>query len=179
MFLTRLIASLAEFTLSIVLSVFIVYWSYKSFVRFTTDYDAEEEIRRGNVAVALLMSSLMFGAALILQQSIYPVVSIVTVSMTGGESAGGLLRLAACALGHLVLGFLLAVGCMEFALRFFARLSREIDEHAEVRKGNVAVAVLMSSVILVIALFLQQGVGTLNKSLIPQPKLGELSLPPL
>ena len=175
MFLTRLIVSLAEFGLSIVLAVFVVFWSYKSFVKFTGAYDAEGEIARGNVADAVLMAALMAGASLILQQSIYPVVSIITLGMTSGGPAGyAPASLAAYAAGHLVFGFLLSIGCVQLSLRFFQLLNRDLDDEDQIRKGNVAVAVLMAAVILVISLFMQQGVGSLSKSLIPQPKLGVL-----
>ncbi|MFH1724141.1 MAG: DUF350 domain-containing protein [Elusimicrobiota bacterium] len=177
MFWTRLLISLAEFGLSIVLSVFIVFWSYKSFVRFNTAFDAEAEIRKGNVAVSVLMASLMAGAALIMRQSIYPVVSIITVGVMGrGGAEHGVLALAAYALGHLVLGFLLSVGCVQIALKLFQVLTRDLDEEVEIGRGNTGVALIMGAVILIVAMFMQQGVSSLSKSLIPQPKLGVLRM---
>ena len=175
MFWTRIILGLVEFGLSLSLSLFIVYWSYKSFVRVNREhFDAQREIYKGNVAVAILMSGLMYAASLILRESVYPVVSIVTLGFTsGGEGGRILLLLAACAIGHLVLGFFLAVGCVQVALKAFEFLSAEIHEDEEIGKGNVAVAVLMASVVIIIALFMQQGVSTLGKSLIPQPTLGD------
>jgi len=177
MFFTRLVISLVEFGLSLFLSVFIVFWSYKSFVRFNTSYDAEAEIYKGNTAVAVLMAALMYAAALIMKESIYPVVSIVTVGLTDhGQGGRGILTLGACAVGHLILGFLLSVGCVELSLKFFELLSREIDEEREIARGNVAVSVIMAAVVVIIAMFMQQGVGALGKSLIPQPTLGALRM---
>ncbi|OGR57848.1 MAG: hypothetical protein A2X36_01680 [Elusimicrobia bacterium GWA2_69_24] len=175
MFWVRLLISLVEFSLSIVLSVLVVYSSYKGFVRLNTAFDAEVEIRKGNVAVAVLMASLMYGAALIMRESIYPVTSIVTVGFMGG-GGHGFPALAAYAFGHLILGFILSVGCVQIALRFFNILSGSIDEEEEIGRANVAVAVLMGAVILVVSLFMQQGVSSLTKSLIPQPKLGTLRM---
>jgi len=175
MFWTRLLISLAEFGLSILLSVFVVYWSYKSFIRMNTAFDAEAEIRKGNVAVAVLMASLMYGAALIMRESIYPVTSIITVGLTGG-GGHGFFTLAAYAFGHLILGFLLSIGCVQIALKFFGMLTRDLDEEGEIARGNTAVAVIMGSVVIIIALFMQQGVSSLTKSLIPQPKLGTLRM---
>ncbi|MFA5139459.1 MAG: DUF350 domain-containing protein [Elusimicrobiota bacterium] len=175
MFWTRIILGLVEFGLSLGLSIFIVYWSYKSFVRVNRErFDAQQEIYKGNVAVAILMAGLMYAASLILQESIYPVVSIVTLGFTCGGEEGGrsILSLVAYGLGHLVLGFFLAVGCVQVALKAFELLNAGLDEGKEIGKGNVAVAVLMASVVIIIALFMQQGVSTLEKSLIPQPTIG-------
>ena len=177
MFWTRLIISVAEFCLSLVLSIVVVFWSYKSFVRVNTAYDAEEEIRKGNLAVAVLMASLTFAAALVMRETIYPVVSILTVGLTGSEDAShGFFSLLAYAAGHLVFGFLLSVGTVQIALKMFERLTFSIDEDSEIGRGNTAVAVIMGSVVLIVAMFMQQGVGAVSKSLIPQPKLGTLRM---
>jgi len=177
MFLTRLTISLVEFALTLLLAVFIVYWSYRSFVRFNRGYDAEKEIYKGNTAVAILMASLMYGAAIIMRESIYPVISIVTVGFTDqGEGGRSLLTLGAYAVGHLVLGFLLSVGCVQLSLKFFELLNRGLDEGREIARGNVAVSVIMAAVVIIMATFMQQGVGALGKSLIPQPTLGQLRM---
>ncbi|MFH2204651.1 MAG: DUF350 domain-containing protein [Elusimicrobiota bacterium] len=177
MFWTRLTISLIEFLLSALLAVFITFWSYRSFDRFNHAYNAQEEIYKGNVAVAILMAALMYGAALIMRESIYPVISIVTVWFTGDAEGGhSLLLMAGYAFGHLVFGFLLSVGCVQLAMKLFGWLNREIDENEQIASGNVSVAIIMSAVILIVSMFMQQGVGALTKSLIPQPKLGVLRM---
>ena len=105
MFWKHLIISLIEFALSFSIAIFIVYWSYKSFIRVNTAFDAQKEIYKGNVAVSILLASLMYATALIMRESIYPVISIVTVGLTGGEGGHGFLLLTAYAVGHLLLGF--------------------------------------------------------------------------
>lgn len=177
MFWKRLILSLAEFGLSLGLSIFVVFWSYKSFVRANDGYDAEAEIRKGNTAVALLIAALTFSAALVMRETIYPVVSILSLGLTGSEDAShGVITLLAYAAGHLLLGFLLSVGTVQVALKTFNHLNRELDEDVEIARGNTAVAVIMSAVVVIVAMFMQQGVGAVTKSLIPQPKLGTLRL---
>ena len=177
MFWTRLAISLIEFFLSALLAVFITFWSYRSFDRFNHCYDAQKEIYKGNVAVAVLMAALMYGTAMIMRESIYPVIGIVTVWFTSdGESARSLFTMVSYALGHLIFGFLLSIGCVQMAMRLFGWLNRGIDEDKEIAKGNVSVAVIVSAVILIVSMFMQQGVGALTKSLIPQPELGTLRI---
>lgn len=177
MFWTRLVISLAEFALSLGLSIFVVFWSYKSFVHANDAYDAEAEIRKGNNAVAILIAALTFSAALVMRETVYPVVSILSLGLTGSEEAShGVVTLLAYAAGHLVLGFLLSVGTVQVALKTFSRLNRGHDEDKEIGRGNTAMAVIMASVVVIVAMFMQQGVGSVTKSLIPQPKLGTLRL---
>lgn len=174
MFWTRIILSLAEFGLTFFLAVFVVYWSYKSFDKINTRFDAQREIYDGNVAVAVLMAAMMYATALIMRNSIYPVISILTLAITSGGEGRSFFSLGCYAAGHLVFGFLLAVGCVQFAMKFFSRLNRDVDEVTQIKKGNTAVAVIMGAVIIIVSLFMEQGVSSLTKSLIPQPQLGEL-----
>ncbi len=177
MFITRLILSLAEFGLSIFLSLLVIFSSYKGFLWMSPQMDAEAEVHKGNVAVAIMLASLMAGSALIMRQSIYPVVSILMVGLTG-ESGGawGALRLAGYAAGHLAFGFLLSVACVQISLKAFEKLTGDLDEEEAIRKGNVAVAVLLAAVVLILSTYMEQGVSALTKSLIPQPKLGGLRI---
>jgi uncharacterized membrane protein YjfL (UPF0719 family) len=174
MFWTQIAISLTEFLLTIFLAVFVVYWSYKSFDKINASFDAQKEIYKGNTAVATLMAALMFATARIMRESIYPIISIIQVGVT--SEGHGIVKLAAYAVGHLFFGFLLAVGCVQFAMKFFSRLNNDINEIEQIQKGNLAVAVIMGSVIVIVALFMEEGVSALTKSLIPQPELGELRI---
>ena len=137
MFWTRLVVSLAEFILSLGLSIFVVFWSYKSFIHANDTYDGEAEIRKGNTAVAILIAALTFSAALVMRETIYPVVSILSLGLSGaGGEEHGLLTLMAYAAGHLVLGFLLSVGTVQVALKTFTRINRELDEDAEIGRAS-------------------------------------------
>ena len=61
-------------------------------------------------------------------------------------------------------------------MRLFGWLNAKIDEDEQIKKGNISVAVIMSAVILIVSMYMEQGVGGLTKSLIPQPELGELRM---
>lgn len=175
MFTTRLIVSLTEFFLSVFLSIFMVFWSYKSFAQAQTAYDAEAELKRGNVAVAILLASLMVAASLIMKKSLYPVTSSITVYLTSPADAGvPLWKLVLYCLGHLVFGFVITVSSIEFSLRLFERLSTRFDEDQEIARGNSAIAIVMAGVVLVTSSYLQEGVSSLTKTLIPRPALGQL-----
>ena len=52
----------------------------------------------------------------------------------------------------LVIALILAIGAVGLSLWLFTRLTTDLDEWAELRDGNSAVAILMAGVILAIAL---------------------------
>ncbi len=177
MFTTRLIVSLAEFFLSVFLSIFMVFWSYKSFIQVTTEYDVEQELKKGNTAVAILLASLMVASSLIMQKSMYPVTSSITIYLTASaDEAVPLWKILGYCLGHLFFGFVITVATIELSLRIFNKLSTNIDEDAEVARGNTAVAIVMAGVVLVTSTYLQEGVSSLTKSLIPRPSLGQMRI---
>lgn len=180
MFWTRLIVSSVELVLSVLLAVFVVFWSYRSFARVTKAYSVDEELKKRNVAVAIVLTSLMIATSMLMHESVYPVTSIVTLYLTSrGDAAVGFWRILVYCAGHLVLGFLLSIGSVELALRLFEKLvsgTEGMDEDAELKKGNTAVAVVMAGVVLVTAFYLQQGISGLTKTLIPQPSLGQIRI---
>ena len=56
MFTTRVLLSLAELLGMIVVSGVIIEVIYRIFLKANPDFDMEEELRRGNVAVGVLMA---------------------------------------------------------------------------------------------------------------------------
>lgn len=173
--MTKLILAFAEFFLSFGLSALVIILTYRGFLRLMPHMDGEEEIRKGNAAVAIMLGSLMIGAALILQQAVYPVVGILMVSLTSeGLGPKDYLLMAGYALGHLVFGFLVSVGCVLLALKFFEKLTGAMEEDKEIRKGNVPIAIVLASVVLVLSMFMKEGVSAMTKTLIPEPQLGSL-----
>jgi len=53
----------------------------------------------------------------------------------------------------------------------FIRLTRSIDEFAEIKKNNHAVGIFLSAFIISIALIIKPGVGKLLKGIVPFPEV--------
>ncbi|MDP2866526.1 MAG: DUF350 domain-containing protein, partial [Elusimicrobiota bacterium] len=65
MFNTRLIVSVFEFFLAVVMSGFIISLTYRVFIKANPDFDMEEEIKKGNAAVGTLVAAILFSASMI------------------------------------------------------------------------------------------------------------------
>ena len=57
MFTTRVLVSFFEFMLSVVMSGFVIYLTYRIFIKANPDFDMEVEIKKGNVAVGTLVGA--------------------------------------------------------------------------------------------------------------------------
>ena len=177
MFNTRVIVSLFEFTLAVAMSGVIIALTYKIFVRANPDFNMEEEIKKGNVAVGTLMAAILFAASMILQRGMGAVVSMFRLYISSpGESPLSFGTLALICLAHLGLSMVLAVITISVTLRLFGRLDKSLHAGKELQKGNMAVGILLSGVVLVAALYVGEGVSSISKAMVPQPSIGRIEI---
>lgn len=177
MFGQQVIVSLFEFIFTVVMSALGVYVNYRVFVGVNPDYDSEEELKNGNVAVAILLGAILLASGLIIQRGIYPVVSLVRLYVTSPlDQSLAWYQVLLYGLAHLVMSFALAVLTISWTLRFWGRMTTRIQEGKELKRGNVAIGIILASVVIVVSLFIGEGVSSLSKSLIPQPSIGRVKV---
>ncbi len=177
MFNTRVIVSLFEFSLAVAMSGLIIALTYKVFIRANPDFDMEAEIKKGNTAVGVLMAAILLSASMIVQKGMGAVVSMFRLYISSpGESQLGLGKLTLLCLGHLGISMLLAVITISVTLRLFGRLDKSLHAGKELQKGNLAVGILLSGVVLVAALYVGEGVSSISKAMVPQPSIGRIEI---
>ena len=166
--------SLFEFVLTAALSVLVVYVVYRLLIVTNTDYDAEEEIKKDNKGVAMLLAGLVLAGGLMVREGIYPVMNIVRLYFTTPAPEFAAWQMLLLALGHLVLVFVIATFTLSLSLRFWGRLTPHVQNGEELKRGNFSVGIVLTGVVLVVALFMGEGISRLTKSLIPQPSMGQV-----
>jgi len=171
--------SFGELLVTILMAVLTVYVTMRALIKANTDFDEDEEINKGNLAVGLLVASLMLAAANMMHQAFKPVADTIHMALTSplaGEETDW--KLGIYAVANLALAFFIVVTTLSFSLRVFGRLARTKDTRPgkELFKENVAMGVILSSVVLIVSLFVGEGVGALSKALIPQPSVGRLQM---
>jgi uncharacterized membrane protein YjfL (UPF0719 family) len=171
---TSVALALFEFLLSAGLGLLVVYVNYRLFIATNKDYDAEDEMNKNNLGVAILLAALVVSAGLIVREGVYPVTNLVRLYFTSPVAYVNAWQLALLIVGHLGLVFVIAVYTISLTLRFWGRLTPKVAEGAELKRGNVAVGVVLAGVVAVMALFISDGVSRLTKSLIPQPSIGHV-----
>ena len=174
---TRVLVSVFEFVLAVLMSGLVIYITYRIFIKANPDFDMEEEIKNGNVAVGTLMAAILFSASMILQKGMGSVVSMFRLYMSApGENNLGLGKLILLSFGHLSISMLAAVITISVTLRLFGRLGRTLHAGKELQKGNLAIGILLASVVVIACLYVGEGVSAVSKALVPQPSIGEIEI---
>jgi uncharacterized membrane protein YidH (DUF202 family) len=76
------------------------------------------------------------------------------------------------AAGHLLIALSTGIAVIAVGVRTFMRLTRGIDELREIRDGNMAPALMIAVLIVVVAVLVSPGLQTLLDGILPLPELG-------
>ena len=178
MFLMRVVVSLFEFVLAVVMSGLVIYTTYRIFIKANPDFDMEQEIKKGNVATGLLVGTILICASTFLEKGMSSVVGMFRLYATApGAAPIPIWEMVLLGVAHLALSMFLAVLTISITLRLFGRLSADrMQEGKELQKGNVAMGILLSSVVIVATIYVSGAVGSLSKALVPQPSIGHIEV---
>ncbi len=136
-----------QLVLAVVMSALAAYLGVWVFSKSTPGLDEWAELRKGNPAVGIVMAAVVAGVAIILR----PALQVVTLQLDTGATLEVLWKLFAQAL-LVAVGLVLSLVVIAFSLWLFTRLTGDLDEWAEIGKGKVGVAALLTGVIIATAL---------------------------
>jgi uncharacterized membrane protein YjfL (UPF0719 family) len=148
----QIFVSVVQIVVAVVLAAVASYLGLILFNRATRYLDEWAELRKGNAAMGFVLGSIIVGIALILRPAL-------TVPLTGDTGARlyPALALLIQSVGILV-GLVLALSAIIFAVWLFDRLTGQIDELAELQRGNMAVAAVLVGVILSVSLLMARAI---------------------
>lgn len=135
-----------QLLLAVALSALAAYLGVWVFNRSTPNLDEWAELRKGNAAVGVVMGAVVVGIAIILR----PALSAVSLRPDVGMTLQVVWRLLV-QVAQVFVGLVLSLGVIAFSLWLFTRLTGELDEWAEIAKGNLGVAALLAGVIIATA----------------------------
>ncbi len=159
MAMESIIIGIVQLIIAVILAVVSLYIGFAMLSRMTGKIDEEKELAKGNVAVGILVASIFVSIAIVIQSG------VAGVSIGLRSAVDGNIYSLIVSIIQLVLGMILAVAGIYLSLNIFDKLTKEIDEFEEIRKGNVAVALEMAGVIIAVALIIQSGVLGITSSL--------------
>jgi uncharacterized membrane protein YjfL (UPF0719 family) len=176
MFTTRVVASLFDFGLMVVMSAFVIALTYRIFVKANPDFHMGTEIKKGNVAVGVLMAAILISASYILMAGTESSINMFRMHMLAPSEDESILRILGLIVAHLSISMMLAVVSISVTLRMFGRLERELRAGKELQAGNLAVGILLGAVVLISSMYVREGVSALSKALTPQPSIGRIQI---
>jgi uncharacterized membrane protein YjfL (UPF0719 family) len=148
----QLVVSAAQILVAVILAAVASYLGLLLFNRATRHLDEWAELRRGNAAMGLVLGSIILGIALILR----PTLTVPPMSDTGARLYPVLALLVQAA--GILIGLVLALSAIVFAVGLFDRLTGQIDELAELQRGNLGVAAVLVGVILAVSLLMAEAI---------------------
>ncbi|MFH1442429.1 MAG: DUF350 domain-containing protein [Candidatus Micrarchaeota archaeon] len=138
--------------LAIVFAVAAQYLAIKIFDRMTSKIDEMEELKKGNAAVGVVLASVILSVALIVSSGVEAVVPVEFTMLLvdfWSKLLWGVLSL--------MVAVAFAVVSQFIALRVFDSMTEGIDEQKELKRGNMAIAILLAAVIFATALIIRAG----------------------
>ena len=151
---------LVQLLIAIILAVVALYIGFSTFSHITKGMDEKQELAKGNVAVGIIIAAVFFAIAIVVQSGI----AGISIGITNAL-AGDWISLIAAFI-QLILGIILAIVAIYIALNILDRLTKGIDEYGELKKGNVAVTLMMAGVIVSTAIIIQSGVIGITSAII-------------
>jgi len=166
MLLVNAVIGLLQLIIAIVFAVIALYIGISVFGKVTGDIDGQKELAKGNVAFGIVVAAIFVAIAVVVQSGVSGIsIGIGKATALGLTSVDGLVAIGVACV-QLILGILLAIGAIYLALNVLDKLTKGVEEFAELKKGNVAVALEMAGVIIAVALIIQSGIGGITTALI-------------
>jgi len=175
--LSAIAAGLVAYGLSVVASVVLVFLTYRLNTLLTSRIEEERLLASGHRSIAIALGSILLSQAILLRHAVFPIMAVVRDLFLAPLSLrAALWVLAQCALFFTLIA-LLALGSVALAGWLFTRMTGALQEHAEILKDNLAVAIFFGFVLLSITLIVNEGLEDLSRSLIPYGRTGILRIP--
>jgi uncharacterized membrane protein YjfL (UPF0719 family) len=136
------------------------------------DSGHEKALLRSNSAAGTLHAASLLSLGLLAQNAVRATFDAIDLTIRSVPiPLSSLLKLFAFATGHVVLTLLVGVGVLASGVWLFGRMTPGIDELKEVDRGNVAAALVLGAILIVLALLTAPGLQSALEQLIPFPSL--------
>lgn len=163
LFLIELGFALFTIVLGIIFSMASVYLAIRVYDRITEGIDEIQELKKGNIAVGLLLGAIIYGIANIVSAGVGNLTKLLSFdTISGSATASAVLINLILGIAQLVVSILVAVISIYVALRVLDGITSEINEMIEIKKGNIAVAIVMVAVIIAVSLVVSPSLAYLT-----------------
>jgi uncharacterized membrane protein YjfL (UPF0719 family) len=140
--------------------------------RFSGFESVDACLRGGNAAMGIILAGAIIAMGLMTQHAVTGTFGALDLVRHQADQLADVLWMLLYAALHIAAALLMGTAVLVFGIRSFMRLTRGIDEVAQIREGNLASALVLAAVTVVLALLAQQGLQTMLDALLPLPALG-------
>lgn len=159
--------ALLEIALTITISVVVFFVSYKILKML---FFKNEDISGENIAFTIFTSGIFLSLGLILSEILPSISNVIRLSTTQFEVIDAF-EIAKYSGLYLFIGFIIAVIINSAVFLLFSVLTKNVNEFKEIQRNNIAVAILVVSILISITLIAKDSIALLISSLIPYPEV--------
>jgi len=156
--------AVAQLTVGLLLAIGSVYLGIWMFDKLTDGIDEMKEIKKGNVAVAILLGAIILSIASVVEGGVQGLTQSIIPGLAPMELAAAIL----IGVVNLIMGVILAVLAIYVAVSILDKITVGIDEFKELKRGNIAVAIMMSAVVFAVSIVIRGAVMSMASVLSPQ-----------
>ena len=138
--------------------------------------DLNESLRENNWAVGISLAAAITSIGILIEPAINGTFSALQLLSYTAEHWMDVAWVVLYAIVHVVAALLLGALVISLGTQIAVRLTPDIDEIEEIRKGNISCALLMAAIMLTLALLSQEGLQMVLDGMLPMPTLGRDSI---
>lgn len=157
--------AIIEIIISIVMTVVIVFVSYKMLQRL---FFPKETLDSQHMAFTIFTCGIVISIGLILSEIVPSITNIIRLSASQPKAIDTL-KIAEYSGLYLLIGFVMAVFINLSVFLLFSVLTKGVNEFKEIKKNNIAVASLVASLLLSITFIVKDSIALLISALVPYP----------
>ena len=159
--------SLIEIILSIIITVVIIYTTYKILKWL---FFREHDLRGNNLAFTIFTSGVILSTGIILSAILPSITNIIRLSTTQIEVVETSTIILYSGL-YLLIGFVVSVLINTSVFFLFSILTTGVDEFKEIKNNNISVSILVVTILISITIILKDSIALLISSLVPYPQV--------
>ncbi|MFH1520524.1 MAG: DUF350 domain-containing protein [Candidatus Micrarchaeota archaeon] len=147
----HLILAIVKIAAAIALSANAAYVGMSLLDKITPSIDEWKEIKKGNVAVGVLYGAAILSLILLVEPQIFDFVNAIDFSLPAQYLLAGLVF----AMANYFVAIMIGVIVIYLSIHIIDHITPDLEEFKELKKGNVAVALIMAVVLIAIAFALR------------------------
>jgi uncharacterized membrane protein YjfL (UPF0719 family) len=168
-----LVVGLLKALFGIVIGAAGIWAASRALHRLIGSGSLDDSQKEGNLAIGILKGGSLIALGLLLQHAVISTFTAMDLMYRDAEiNAVAVRRIATYALIHVSVSVVVGACVLALGTLLFTKLTRNVDEMAEIRNGNAAPAIVLAAVMVVLAIMTAPGLEMALEGLIPMPELG-------
>jgi len=161
--------SIIEIVISLFFGVTLLYFSYRTINKLVKN---KFEINLDNVSYSIFSSSILFSVAYLISGIKSPILNSLKMLSNDPNYEGSMILDSFKYSGIFLFIIIITIAIVIFiSIKLFTYMTTDINEFEEIKKNNIAVAILTATIIISISLLVKESLYLLLESFVPYPDI--------